>query len=489
MTEKLRIVAIGDSLMQGFQSGAIEATKLRWSTPAIVARALGLDVPLDFRVPNIPGRGLPINLEDLLNYLQEKLGTKLSKVEWTLRFPWLARRYLELVEDFYERGGGIERAKFRGIYHNLSVWGFTVRESLALTPQRCKAMIDEEEGFIEDDFIGVPSAPMYRTAMRVLNPGNLAERMGDSQVATFERLAKSERIDVLMLGLGANDCLGTVLTLEVNDMARANQPVSADPIARLKWNLTSEEQFAEDYAALAARISRALEPQSTHVFVATVPHVTIPPITTGLGNFDGTYFDAYARFFVNEENRPKFVEKLTREDARTIDRRIDAFNRVIVREAERHGWHVVDLCELLDSLAVKRAQLAPGARADDDQALDPELPLKTLLQSQPDHPLLKLRPVPSILGLRLDSQGKRRQGGLFSLDGVHPTTIGYGLVAELYLRAMKPHVPGADRAQVPWSELIASDSLLQAPPRLWEEVVSAAEEHAWLWNLVFRVLA
>lgn len=488
MSEKIRLVALGDSLMQGFQSGAIESSKLRWSTPAIVARALGLDVPLDFRVPNIPGRGLPVNLEDLLNYLGEKLGKKLSKAEWVLGFPWHARRYLDEIEDFYERGEAIERAKYRGIYHNLSVWGLTVRESLSLTPERCRRVIESDEGFIEDDFLGVPSGSMYRTAMRVLNPGHQPERMADDQVATLARLAKLERIDVLMLGLGANDCLGTVLTLDVRDMARASGPISADPIERLKWNLTSTAQFAADYRQLADRVLRALAGQQTQVFVATVPHVTIPPITTGLGHFDGTYFDAYGRFFVTEDNRPKFVEKLTREEARTIDQRIDAFNDVIEREAARCGFHVVDLCGLLDRLAVKRTQQPAGSEAG-EAPLDPALPLRQHLSDHPDHPLLALNPVPSILSLRLDEAGQRRQGGLFSLDGVHPSTIGYGLIAELYLKAMKPHVTGADPANVPWTQLIASDTLLQAPPRLWEEVFDSAEEHAWLWNLVFRVIA
>lgn len=488
MSEKLKLVAIGDSLAQGFQSGAVEMSKIEWSSAAIIARTLGLDVPLDFRVPRIPGRGLPLNIEDLLRYVAKELGNDVSTAEWIFRFPWLARRYMDEVEDYYERGGGTLPPKFRGIYHNLAVWGFTVRDSLSLTPERCRAMIEEDEGFIEDDFIGAPSAPMYRTAMRVLNPGNVPERMAESQVAAFERLARSERVDVLLLGLGANDALGTVLTLDLHDMSEARRPIPQDPIERLKWNLTSEEQFAIDYRELAERVAQALRGQRTQVFVSTVPHVIIPPITTGLGRFDGTYFDAYARFFVNEANRPHHAEQLSREQARTIDARIDAFNRIIVAEADARGFHVVDLCGLLDALAVKRRQLHPGASAP--QRLDPEEPLRRYLQQQPEHPLLQLTPIPSILSLRLDADGRRRQGGLFSLDGVHPTTIGYGLVAELYLRKMQEvGVPGADPKRLPWADVIANDSLLQAPPRLWEEVFRAAEQHARFWGLLFRTIA
>ena len=39
----IKLVAIGDSLTQGFQSGPILNTE--WSYPAMIARSLGLSVP------------------------------------------------------------------------------------------------------------------------------------------------------------------------------------------------------------------------------------------------------------------------------------------------------------------------------------------------------------------------------------------------------------------------------------------------------------
>ncbi|MDB4973844.1 MAG: hypothetical protein JWN48_2185 [Myxococcaceae bacterium] len=476
--KKLKLVAIGDSLTQGFQSAAVDQHKVSWSSAAIIARALGLGLPLDFRVPPIPGPGLPLNLEDLLRSAQDKLGAQLEPSAWLTRFPLFLQRYLDEVEDFYERGGGaLPVKKPTGIYQNLAVWGYTVRESLSLTLERCLHVIDKEEGFLDDDFLGIPAGPMYRTALRVLNPWYDHLRMLDTQVGTFERLAAQEDVDVLLLGLGANDCLGTVLTLQIKDMADAQGPISDDPMERLRWNLTSAPQFEKDYRELVTRIAKALLGKQTQVFVSNIPHVTIPPITTGIGTFRDGYFDAYARFFVNNDNRPTLTEKLTREDAVRIDRRIDAFNATIKAEAERHGWHLVDLCGLLDALAVKRQQKAP------------EEPLREYLADRPDHPLLALDPTPSILHLRLDDAGKRRQGGLFSLDGVHPSTIGYGLIAELHLKAMKGVVEGAEAAKVPWRDVIANDSLLTSPPRLWEETMRTAEHHAGLWNLIVRALA
>ncbi len=36
-----------------------------------------------------------------------------------------------------------------------------------------------------------------------------------------------------------------------------------------------------------------------------------------------------------------------------------------------------------------------------------------------------------------DTEGKLKQGGLFSLDGVHPTPIGHGIIAYEFLKAME----------------------------------------------------
>lgn len=490
----ITFAAIGDSLTQGFQSGAIHKTE--WSYPAIVARALGLDVPLDFRIPRIPGPGLPLNLEDMLRVIGDELGSNVSTAEWILKFPRLAHDYIDEIEDYYERGGGTLPPKYRGVYHNLAVWGFTVNESMTLHAERCQQVIDEEEGWIDDDFLGTPSAPMYRTARRVLNPGGDAGRARETQVATLKRLAQATPVDVLLLWLGANDCLGTVLTLEIQDMQDAPGPIPADPIERLAWNLTSAAQFDADYRSLVREVDGALGDHPTRVFVGTIPHVTIPPVTTGVGHFDGTYFDHYARFFVNQRNFNPFLHKsLSRADARRIDGRIDGYNAAIraVVDAQnlaeggkpaskRRSWHVVDACATLDALAVKRQ----GLEATPEQAL-----LRYYArQGITNHPLLQLSPIPSILLLRVAEDGTRTGGGLFSLDGVHPSTIGYGLLAEVFLTEMqRAGVPGADPRRVAWQDVIAHDSLLQRPPRVWDDVCEAGSEHATLWDLIFRVFS
>lgn len=482
MTEPLRIAAIGDSLTQGFMSGAISNTSM--SFPAMIARALGISIPGDFKVPRFPGPGLPLNIEEALHSIGEKLGADLKGTRtWSWRFPRRFADFCDMVEDLYERGSGSGPAQFGGTYNNLAVWGFRVQDSYTITPALCESVIEDEEGFIHDDFLGLPSAPMYRTARRVLNPKLSPSRDNVTQIGALKNLVKAnDGLDALILYLGSNDCLGTVLGLEIRDMKDHSGAITDDPVERRRlWNLTSKKQFKKDYRELAQRVQDAI-PDTTKVFVATVPHVTIPPVTRGLGKFADGYFEHYGRFFQsNEHFSTWFHSHITGEEARTIDDRIDDFNAIIRETAEDNGWFVVEVSQALGTLAVRRqrAELNPGKPLRDYFA---RLGIS-------DHPLLNLDPVPSILTYSTSEFGKRVGGGLFSLDGVHPSTIGYGLVADMFLREMQEAgLPNADPARLDWRQVILSDQLLNSAPMIWDDVVEVAQNNPLLWDTLFKVM-
>src|SRR5262249_57632060 len=69
----------------------------------------------------------------------------------------------------------------------------------------------------------------------------------------------------------------------------------------------------------------------------------------------------------------------------------------------------------------------------------------------------------------------RIAGGLFALDGIHPTTIGYGLMAQEFIRVMQEAgvqfmrgdgvTPREGEVRVDWRRLIPLDSLIAHPPR------------------------
>lgn len=478
-----KLVAIGDSLTQGFQSGAI--SKTYQSYPALIAQSMGLDFVNGFRVPIFRGSGLPLNIERFLRSIDQQLDADIDTGEWLFEFPFLLDEFVNDVETLYEVGAGSRPANYGGVYHNLAVWGFRVIDSFKVDSAYCEKQIDRDEGWFQDDTLGLPSASRYRTARHVLNPRWRDDRKNWTQIHNLKYLNDDEGdVENLILFFGANDCLGTVVDLEVKDMEGKN--VSNDPEERRKYNLTSKAVFEADYRKMVEQVLAAISP-NTKVFVATVPHVTIPPITQGIPPYDDKYFEHYGRFFTNEDNFHRWFNKhLTQDKVRDIDERIDAFNKVIetvVAEQQANGghWHLVDICGLLDKLAVKRNNMTST----------PDQPLKEFYEEQgrPDHPLLKLDPIPSVLRFCTHEDGQRCGGGFFSLDCVHPSTIGYGLVAEEFLREMQvAGVLEADPARLNWKRIINQDTLIQQPLALWDDIVEAAEHHDTLWELILSIM-
>lgn len=128
-----RLVVIGDSLSHGFQSGAIYNTDI--SYPAIIAYELGwFD---DYRYPKYGGPGgLPLNIEYLLRDLEGHYG---EKIDWW-EVPgavFRGRELMDKIEDYWERGAGNVPPTAAGINHDLSVYGWDLRDALSRTYQTC----------------------------------------------------------------------------------------------------------------------------------------------------------------------------------------------------------------------------------------------------------------------------------------------------------------------------------------------------------------
>lgn len=106
-TPEHRLVTIGDSLTQGFMSGAIFRTELSW--PATVAYELGLAPRTQFSFPvyeqpDGPG-GLPLDLERLARTFEVHYGPSLEWREIVSALRWL-QSYMDEIEDYWERGRG-----------------------------------------------------------------------------------------------------------------------------------------------------------------------------------------------------------------------------------------------------------------------------------------------------------------------------------------------------------------------------------------------
>ncbi|MGD9162812.1 MAG: SGNH/GDSL hydrolase family protein [Desulfobacteraceae bacterium] len=429
-----RLVAIGDSLTQGFQSLAISKTHL--SYPAMIAECMGISVS-EFRVPNFLGMGgFPLNIETLARKLEEKYGHNINMFEWPLAIDAVLD-YIDDVEDYWERGKGSQVTQNTS-FHNLAVWGFEVADAYNITAEYCSGKIKDPK----DNWFQPPSEARLRTAYRVLNPAQLSTREQDSQVRIAQRISQEEGIDNLIVWLGANNCLGTVISLKVIETGPEPPGVKTD------YTLWHPEAFRKEYEELANYINMI---NAQNVYVATVPHVTIPPITRGVMKDRGhlprgdKYFDFYTHFYIQDKNFKESRDPhLTGEQAKQIDTYIDEYNNIIKRCAESNGWHVVDTCMVLDQLAVRRNYGKPG------YSLDPAI---------------------SDLSVRffeIGQSGNLKNGGIISLDGVHPTTCGYGIVAQEFINVMKKQNPGI--RDIDFEEVRYWDSLVTNPPKTLDDV-------------------
>lgn len=460
-----RLVTMGDSLTQGFMSGAIHRTDLSW--PAMVAFELGLGAR-EFTFPTYewptgPG-GLPVDLERLAREFERRFGSRLDLLETFRAAPWL-RSYMDSIEDWWERGPGSRRPAGGAPFHNTAVYGWDVLDPLVVTEARIERRL---AGRTSDDPLGqLVEHHETRAAWPVLRhaAGGDPRRSVLDSVAD---LARDEGVESLVVMLGSNNALGSVVSLETAwtpaDYATLTLAQRRD--ARAGCNLWRPSAFRADWANLVARLRTV---QAQHVVVATIPSVTIAPIARGTHQKvrpDSRYFPYYTRPWVTDDDfDPRHDPHLLEEEVRAIDSAIDAYNETIiesVRAARRDGldWYLFDLGGLLDRLATRRYVNSPWARPAWWEPY--ELPAA----------LRRLDPVPNTRFFRSGPEG-RTDGGLFSLDGVHPTTVGYGIVAQGVIRVMRTAgvtfrdrqgAPRPDPVELDFDRILRADTLMSHPP-------------------------
>jgi hypothetical protein len=461
-----RLVTIGDSLTHGFMSGAIYRTDLSW--PAIVAYELGLQSD-DFRFPVYewptgPG-GLPLDLERLARSFEHRFGHRLDFWEVVGAALWV-QSYMDRVEDHWERGEGSKTPPTGAPFHNMAVYGWDVLDACLLTATTVSARIktpkdDLVSQIVENNgdragWVVLQRARSGRQARTVLEA---AEAMGRA----------AGGIETLVVALGSNNALGSVVGLR--PCWTGSDYLDLTPEKRLTaksaYNVWRPSHFAADWALLVESVRRV---NARHVIVTTVPSVTIAPIARGVSGKvrpDSRYFPYYTRPWIDDDDfDPERDPHLTEDEARAVDSAIDAYNETIVASVEaarREGldWYVLDMAGLLDRLARRRYLESPWARPS--WWTPYELPAE----------LEALDPVPNTRFFR-SGPGGRTDGGLFSLDGVHPTTIGYGILAQEVVEVMKtagvaflgrdgqPRDP--DTVKVDFGRLLRADTLLLDPP-------------------------
>ncbi len=484
-TPQHRLVAIGDSLTHGFASGAVYATDLSYS--AIIAHELGWQQ--SFRYPRYPGYGgLPFNLELLLRELEERYGSSLSL--WELPGAlFRAREWLDRAEDYWERGPGRTPPVVAAHNHALAVYGWDLRDVLSKTAASCEAALGTPK---DDPIKQLVENHAERAALRVYPHWSKEVRsqtLLDAARALGEQAEQGEPgIETLVVFLGANNCLGAVTKLRVEWSGDAYQ----DLRGKGAYTVWQPEHFRTEYDLLVQAVSKV---RARHVIWCTVPHVTVAPIARGLGSKlrpGSRYFPYYTRPWVEAASfNPHQDAHITGAHARAVDTAIDLYNEHIeghVRRAREQGedWYLLDIAGLLDRLASRRYIDDPNARP----SWWTPYPLPPALAA--------LDPLPDSRFLTADGEGGRASGGLFSLDGVHPTTIGYGLIAQEIINIMRlagvEFYSGAgalrtDPVNVDFWRLLLRDTLVRHPPQLLRQSLDvlawADETHDWVRRALF----
>ncbi|WP_088893894.1 hypothetical protein [Leptolyngbya ohadii] len=497
----MKLFAIGDSITQGFMSGAAARTDLAY--PTLIAKQMGLQ---DYQYPKVWGAGgLPLNLEKVLRALDKQFGSNINGLDWVAALP-LVNRLLDEVEDYYEREDGQENLPDPSgavFYSNVAAQGFQVADAWLMTPRLCQQEIRQSNaaGDNQDGLFALPNAVFYRTALKVLNPSLKPEYENYSQLEWLKYHAAQEGVENVLVWLGANNALGTVIGLTVNQTPNRGSLLDLHPEQRRRWNLWHPQDFALEYRELLDRIDQILDNSQNpncKVFVATVPLVTIAPIAKGVGpttlmevepdfeiqSFEhqgkvakgqSVYYKYYTYFFRDEEAILKRdTAYLTLADALHIDDCIRKYNRTIKalvtkknQRFESDRYHVVDISKALQEIAYKR-------NAGQVQYKFPEF-------FDFQYPRVNTK------YYHADAQGRLRQGGIFGLDGIHPTAIGQGLIAYEFLKVMnQAGVVNADAIDLNWQEIFNSDSLYSKPIPIMQELYENKQLAEFCLDVIMR---
>ncbi len=292
---------------------------------------------------------------------------------------------------------------------NIAVPGLTVASALTLRPSITATNAEQQWATI---VLGFPS--LYQ-----------------GHAPTEVELAQSLKPKVLIEWLGNNDALVPALAGQI----RALTPVSQFSAAY--------GQILDSLAQTGAKIITATVPDVTEIAyftsaqaIATQAGLPLATVTNMLNIGPNDYIRPSAQTYVDEilsgamagplpASCPSPLPDLgvsslpcvlTQADAATVRSVVNAYNQIIWTDTAAHGGVVVDIHALVDEIHSKGYAL-------------PNLTLTTNFF-----------------------------GGLFSLDGIHPTNTGYGVIANEFIKTMNGFL-GTNIPQANIAALFATDPL------------------------------
>jgi hypothetical protein len=441
----------------------------------------------------------------------------------------LLREWMDEIEDYWERGPGTAPINYEGHFHNLAVWGFEIQDSYQVTAKLCQEVISKNQS--TDHWINqIPEHAMLSTARRVLNPSHSSDpkKLKASQVQRAAEMARRDGIENLIINLGANNVLMSVVDLvyEESDELTFEEP---NPENRSEAHHPNKKHVTvytpRHYEQFLDRLMTKVESMNSgkgvkRVFWGNVPPVTVFPVCRGVGgrmdsdegipspygdrdehhpDWYRRYFKFYTRPWISDERfRSDEDPCLTGKEVIQIDTIISTYNELLQTKVDRHNrrrskagkeddWFIVDFHRLLDELAYRRYRedrTVPSPDGWQPHKIPPEYE-----KLQLDTRFLRAK------------QGKRIAGGLFSLDGVHPTTVGSGLVAQEVIDEMQRRgvefFKGTDGRKakrnapitIDYNRLIRLDTLITKVPSTMDDLWDKLEDGDELIDLFKRAFS
>jgi lysophospholipase L1-like esterase len=454
-----KLVALGDSLVQGFRDGAISDPA--FSFPLLLAKALHPSVRFDqAHFPEYGG--LPLNLDVIIRSLESVVGDSMEPGEWH-KAVLHVMRHINLTRRFWSKLPVPDANGHLTPFHNQSVWGAGISDTWVLSGEAAQREMLQNRPRLA--VLGLlPDHAQYITAQRVLNPSALPERQLWSMIDNVRWFADNGGIENLVVWIGSNNIVGAVTSLNV----RFASPGDAGRMpGRRRGTVTPPEEFQRLYRRLAEELSGM---KIKNIFAATLPDVTKVPLLAA----PGLSLNASQKYASEQLTHPWLIQDgiilpgvpfLTKDDISVLQKTIGAYNRIIGETNDAFGIQTVPASRWIDAL--------PGIAVPNNKRLFPEALARALTNSPNTAHLVTNDGTPMLTTSypQRNAEGKLIQGGIFSLDALHPTVTGYALIAHLFRLVMKKSGVLFE-AELPWGQIISSDQLLQNPPHLLSDLNS-----------------
>jgi hypothetical protein len=409
------MMAIGDSLFNGVRSLTINQPLAQWSAPAQVARALGIP----FALTDYP-RNVVVNFEQWLRDFPNILGIA-ADIESNIKF-WDMCPKSNLPE-----------------FDNISIASAKYTDLWTRTATVAQGEIDTLHGTLGDNFskIGDHIDDLFFAfnTRFLLNPQNVPAAAGVSPLD----IVTERKPPRLLVSIGANNGLWNMgFAAEASTGAiggPVGQPFDINDIADLVT-------FVGKLKALPADIH--------HIYVNALPMpsavadmMPVPDVSDTHKPGPGNYYPVY-------ENRFGFnYATLTGAQVAANDDLVKAVNAKVAAEAAADSRiHIVPIDQAFEAYDFKTN---PNAKTVD---VGGGKILSNLMIEGPE--LL----FPAFW-----------RGGLMGLDGMHPTLVGYTIMAQQILASIQQHEGIAATTPPAITQAYEADTLLQKVPISWDVVL------------------